>query len=120
MDDDPVGRQVEVATRFVKRLIALVDAGVIYPPSHQAPGYPEAVAYVSRLTQAKGADAQRLAAFAQQAGRELQRAGLRGELLDAANAAVQGILTRAMAGALPTAQVVYQPFQFKIPYDSLI
>jgi hypothetical protein len=120
MDDDPVGRQVEVATRFVRRLIALVDAGVIYPPSHQAPGYPEAVTHVSRLIQAAGPDAERLAEYAQQAERELQRAGLRGELLDAASTAVQGILTRAMAGALPTALVVYQPFQFKIPYDSLV
>ena len=120
MDDDPVGQQVEVATRFVRRLIALVDAGVIYPPRHQAPGYPEAVTHVSRLVQGAGGDAQRLAEFAQQAERELQRAGLRGELLDAASTAVQGILTRAMAGALPTALVVYQPFEFKIPYDSLV
>jgi hypothetical protein len=128
MDDDPVGQQVEVAIRFVRRLIALVDAGVIYPPSHQAPGYPEAVTHVGRLILTAGSDsrdarpgpARRLAEFTRQADHELQRAGLRGELLDAASTAVRGILTRRMAGALPSALLVHQPFEFKIPYDSLV
>ena len=128
MDADPVGQQIEVAARFVSRLIVLADAGVIYPPSFQAPGYGEAVTQVGTLIQTAGGDgwdgtpgpARRMAEFAQQADRELQRAGLRGELMDAAASAVRGILARAMAGALPSARMVHQPFEVKIPYDSLV
>jgi hypothetical protein len=61
-----------------------------------------------------------LAEFAQQADRELQRAGLRGALLDAARAAVRGILARAIADALPSARLVHQPFEFMISYDDLV
>lgn len=125
MSTDTVGRQIQAATLFLRRLAGL-PAGtraVIPIPSYQDEYYVQATLQVRILMQAAGRGASgtpaptaRIQEFASRAERALERAGITGELGGIAAEAVRAILVWPLENAQPWARSVYQPFEAVIPY----
>jgi hypothetical protein len=126
MSTDIVGRQIQVATLFLRRLVGLPagDRTNIPIPGYQDEYYVQATLQVRTLIRTAGRDAEagtpgptnRMHEFAVRAERALERAGVTGELGGIAAEAVRAILVWPLENAQPWASSVYQPFEVVIPY----
>jgi hypothetical protein len=121
MTADDLGRQIQVATLFLRRLAGLPPAtrAAIPIPGYQDEFYVQATLQVRTLIRLTSGIAEQIDTFVQRAERALERAGITGDLGAVAAEVVRAILVRPLANSEPWASSVYQPFEALIPYKAI-